>query len=284
MCEERTEGETKGPPAEQEAGGGKKKAAAPAERRPQPRRELGPQQPRGPSGRQEGGLGPAGMWLRGSLAPLRPPRDPGLGPPGEAPPPAVASDSPEDARSPVAGRGGFRGAYATPGLLGRARGREPGFEAQLCSVAPGPVSGLGGPEFPPPGPPAHSRVSLLPIPLHERPAGRGVSATGGGAGYNQSQAGNSSRGALAGLREWGWGAAGAEAGNLPVPPRPLLLRPQHHGNWAACRPPGSAPHSCLWGGAGHESRAAPCGPVRAGRRGFPNPPPDLRRASSPHSR
>ena len=145
----------------------------------------------------------------------------------------------------------------------------------------------GGGRVSPPGPPAHSRVSLPPIPLHERPEGRGVSATGGGAGYNQSQAGNSSRGALAGLREWGGGgAAGAEAGNLPAPPRPLLLRvrPPHHGNWAAGRPPGSAPHSCLWGRAGHEGLAAPFGPVRGGRRGFPNPPPHLRPAPPPHSR
>lgn len=183
MCEERTEGETKGPPAEQEAGGGRKKAAAPAERRPQPRRELGPQQPRGPSGRQEGGLGPAGMWLRGSLAPLRPPRDPGLGavgPPGEAPPPAVASDSPEDARSPVAGRGGFRGAYATPGLLGRARGREPGFEAQLCSVAPGPGSGLGGPEFPRLAPRRTAGSHYCPSPFTSAPRAGGSRRPGEG--------------------------------------------------------------------------------------------------------
>ena len=166
----------------------------------------------------------------------------------------------------------------------RSLGSRPSCAVWLRDPAAG--LGVGGDRVSPPGPPAHSRVSLPPIPLHERPEGRGVSATGGGAGYNQSQAGNSSRGALAGLREWGGGAAGAEAGNLPARPRPLLLRvrPPHHGNWAAGRPPGSAPHSCLWGRAGHEGLAAPFGPVRGGRRGFPNPPPHLRPAPPPHSR
>ena len=92
----------------------------------------------------------------------------------------------------------------------RSLGSRPSCAVWLRDPAAG--LGVGGDRVSPPGPPAHSRVSLPPIPLHERPEGRGVSATRGGAGYNQSQAGNSSRGALAGLREWGGGAAGAEAG------------------------------------------------------------------------
>lgn len=112
--------------------------------------------------------------------------DPGLravGPPGEAPPPAVASVSPEDAQSPVAGRGGFRGAYATPGLLCRARGPERGFEAQLCRVAPGPGSGLGAggqssPSWPPGAQPG--LITSHPPSLAPRgPGGLGDRGRGG---------------------------------------------------------------------------------------------------------
>lgn len=167
----------------QEVGGGRKEAAASVEPRQQPRRELGPQEPCVPRGRQEGhrglALGPAGMRPReprldpthcGLLG------DPGIlavGPP-EAPPPALASVVPEDVRSPGAGRGAPGVADAIPGLLRRATGPEPGFEAQLCSVAPGPDSatrsGVGWPRpatsSSSPSPPrAHSRVSLPPIPL-----------------------------------------------------------------------------------------------------------------------
>lgn len=141
------------------------------------------QEPCVPRGRQEGdrglALGPAGMRPReprldpthcGLLG------DPGIlavGPP-EAPPPALASVVPEDVRSPGAGRGAPGVADAIPGLLRRATGPEPGFEAQLCSVAPGPDSatrsGVGWPRpatsSSSPSPPrAHSRVSLPPIPL-----------------------------------------------------------------------------------------------------------------------
>lgn len=167
----------------QEVGGGRKEAAASVEPRQQPGRELRPQEPCVPRGRQEGdrglALGPAGMRPR---APRLDPThcgllgDPGIlavGPP-EAPPPALASVAPEDVRSPGAGRGAPGVADATPGLLRRATGPEPGFEAQLCSVAPGPDSatrsGVGWPRpatsSSSPSPPrAHSRVSLPPIPL-----------------------------------------------------------------------------------------------------------------------
>ena len=160
-----------------EVGGGRKEAAASVEPRQQPGRELRPQEPCVPRGLA---LGPAGMRPReprlgpthcGLLG------DPGIlavGPPEEAPPLAVASVAPGDVRSPGAGRGAPGVADATPGLLRRARGPEPGFEAQLCSVAPGPDSatrsGVGWPRpatsSSSPSPPrAHSRVSLPPIPL-----------------------------------------------------------------------------------------------------------------------
>lgn len=68
------------------------------------------------------------------------------------------------------------------------------------------------------------------------------------------------------------------------PPAPALLllraRPPHHGNWAASRPPRSAPHSCLGGRAELESWAAPSGsrrgapPVPRSWGPAPPPPPD----------
>lgn len=65
-------------------------------------------------------------------------------------------------------------------------------------------------------PGAHSRVSLPPIPLPSRPACRGVSAAGGGEDSNQSQAGNSSRGARPSCGSEG--GPGAEPGSPPAPP------------------------------------------------------------------
>lgn len=58
------------------------------------------------------------------------------------------------------------------------------------------------------------------------------------------------------------GVRGPPAQNLAIRPHPLPLSPPplptpHHGNWASSRPPRSAPHSCLWGRAGHDDRSAP---------------------------
>lgn len=132
-----------------------------------------------------------------------------------------------------------------------------------------PAAGLGrGARVPPPGPPAHSRVSLPTIPLQERPAGRGVSATGGGAGYNQSQAGNSSRGALAGLREWGGGGGccrrgGWQSARTSPPPPPPSPPPA---SWKLGRRPTPWLHATFLPlGAGGTRR--PGSPLWAGPRG-----------------
>ena len=132
-----------------------------------------------------------------------------------------------------------------------------------------PAAGLGGGgRVSPPGPPAHSRGTLPPNPLHERPEGRGVSATGGGAGYNQSQAGNSSRGALAGLREWGGGGGrrgGWQSARTSPPPPPPSPPPA---SWKLGRRPTPWLRATLLPlGAGGTRR--PGSPLWAGPRGAP---------------
>ena len=123
-----------------------------------------------------------------------------IGPLEEALLPGVA----EDAWSPGSGRGGSRERQCHPRFLstepeGRSRCSRPS-----CAMRLGTRSAtrreVGWPRLAtssssPSQPGAHSRVSLPPIPRPSRPACRGVSADGGGASSNQSQAGNSSRGA-----------------------------------------------------------------------------------------
>lgn len=57
----------------------------------------------------------------------------------------------------------------------------------------------------------------------------GVSAAGGGVDFNQSQAGNSSRGARPGCGSEG--APGAEPGNPPAPPSSEPAPPSHPASW-----------------------------------------------------
>ena len=74
-------------------------------------------------------------------------------------------------------------------------------------------------ELPLPAPGAQpGLITAPPPPPPPRPAGRGVAAAGGWEGYNQSQAGNSSRGARPG--SGGQGGPGSEPGRPPAPPPP----------------------------------------------------------------
>lgn len=113
-------------------------------------------------------------------------------------------------------------------------------------------------------PGVHSRVSLPPIPHPSRPSCRGVSAAGGGADSNQSQAGNSSRGARPGC-----GSEGAPAQSLAIRPHTPALSPPPASWKLGCQPTPALSSTFLplgTGGAGTPSR-----PLRARRRGLRGP-------------
>lgn len=148
-----------------------------------------------------------------------------------------------------------------------------------CEVSRPRPATSSSPLPPVPSPPrAHSRVSLAPPSL--APARRGVSAARGGEGSNQSQAGNSSRGARPGSGRWG---AGSEPRGPPRRPSSCEPAPA---SWKLGRQPTPLLRSTFLplGWAGHERWAAPFRPVRWERRGPQHPPPDLGQAPPPHSR
>lgn len=193
-----------------------------------------------------------------------------VGPPEEALLPGVA----EDAWSPGARRGGSRCASAIPrssgpswraGAGARGLAVPRGFgtrSATRWEVGwPRPATSSSSPSQPG----AHSRVSLPPIPRLPRPACRGVPAAGGGACSNQSQAGNSSRGARRGCgSEVG---PGTGPGNPPAPP-PLGPPPA---SWKlGCGPTPALGATFLPLGAGGARK--PSRPIQAGPQ---CPPPAL---------
>lgn len=170
---------------------------------------------------------------------------------------------------------------------GRSLGSRPNCAVWLRDLTLPRAAGLGGPgrrlpRVPPPRPGRTAGSHYRPSPSASAPrAGGGSPRPGGGAGYNESQAGNSSRGARLGC-----GREGGPALRLaicPHHPSSSSSAPRIMETGPPADPPGSAPHSCFWGRAGHESCATPFGPVRRGSRGPPNPPSDLGRAPPPHS-
>lgn len=85
------------------------------------------------------------------------------------------------------------------------------------------------PPLPPPGPGHTAGSHYLPSSPLRAPRAGGVSAAGGGVDFNQSQAGNSSRGARPGCGSEG--APGAEPGNPPAPPSSEPAPPSHPASW-----------------------------------------------------
>lgn len=180
----------------------------------------------------------------------------GRGAPGAPRPPPVSSAGPE---------GGGLGSRPSCAVWRPARGRGGG----------GPGGRLSRASPPRPGRTAGSHYRPSPSPAPRGPGGLGGRGMGG---YNQSQAGNSSRGARLGS----WGQGGGPARSLAGRPRhPSFCEPapriMETGPPADPLAPLRIPAS---GGGRGESWAAPSGQ----RLGAPPVPPEWGPAPPPHSR